>query len=117
MKDFDHFNVLTLTGICLGIHDSPCIVMPFMSNGSLLSYLRKEAADLTVSELADESIVFDTTKQLLSMCLQVAKGMTYLTEKRFVHRDLAARNCMSVIIVCIIIVLYVIFSGYHQILL
>ena len=33
----------------------------------------------------------DSQQKLLSMCLQVAKGMRYLAAKKFIHRDLAAR--------------------------
>ena len=94
MKSFDHLNVLSLIGICLDLGDAPCIVMPFMDEGSLLSYLRRERNNLTVSNIADEEVILDTRKKLLSMCLQVANGMLYLSEKNLVHRDLAARNCM-----------------------
>jgi serine/threonine protein kinase len=49
MSEFDHPNVLKLVGVCLDGGPAPYIVMPFMENGSLLSYLRKER-DVLVSK-------------------------------------------------------------------
>lgn len=46
MLEFDHPNVLTLTGVCLDGGPAPYIVMPFMSNGSLLSHLKKFRKEL-----------------------------------------------------------------------
>jgi serine/threonine protein kinase len=43
MKDFSHVNILTLLGVALDSRQTPCLVMPFMSNGSLCEYLRKES--------------------------------------------------------------------------
>ena len=57
MRNFNHPNVLTLIGVCIDGGPAPYIVMPFMSNGSLLSYLKKERFNLVVTEGADEDVV------------------------------------------------------------
>ncbi|KAG8194716.1 hypothetical protein JTE90_026367, partial [Oedothorax gibbosus] len=80
MKDFDHPNVLHLMGICFE-GSGPSIVLPFMENGDLCSYLKDDTKILLVSNL-------------LQFAMDVAAGMAYLAEKKFVHRDLAARNCI-----------------------
>ena len=45
MLSFDHPNVMTLIGMCLD-RKAPLIIMPFMSNGSVLDYVRKHKHEL-----------------------------------------------------------------------
>ena len=45
-----------ILGICLAAQ-APYIVMPFMANGSLHSYLRKHRAELLISEDEDIDLV------------------------------------------------------------
>ena len=49
MYNFSHSNVLTLRGVCLDGGPAPYIIMPFMANGSLLAYLKKNRKPLVVS--------------------------------------------------------------------
>ena len=56
MKSFVHPHVMGILGICLDGH-VPYIVMPFMANGSLHSYLRKHRAELLISEDEDADLV------------------------------------------------------------
>ena len=58
MKDLRHPNVMTLIGVCLDAGPGVSIVMPFMANGSLLEYLKKERDKICLpdtSELEDVS--------------------------------------------------------------
>ena len=48
MKEFDHPNVLQLCGVCLDGGPAPYIIMPFMTNGSLLSHLKENRETLVV---------------------------------------------------------------------
>ena len=48
MSKFDHPNVLTLNGICLDGGPAPFIIMTFMTNGSLLAYLKKNRTTLVI---------------------------------------------------------------------
>ena len=57
LKHFQHVNVLNLIGVCVEAGPAPYIVMPFMSNGSLLGYLRQEKLALVLSGNMDEEIV------------------------------------------------------------
>ena len=50
MKALNHPNILNLIGVSIDAGESPYIVMPYMANGSLLSYLRKERPNLTIAE-------------------------------------------------------------------
>ncbi|XP_053376681.1 hepatocyte growth factor receptor-like [Mercenaria mercenaria] len=81
MKDFHHNNVMELIGICLGVDKLPLVVLPFMRKGDVLSYIRDVNNQPTVKEL----VVFG---------VDIANGMHYLSQLKFIHRDLAARNCM-----------------------
>ena len=49
MCKFEHQNVLTLNGVCLDGGPAPFIIMPFMANGSLLAYLKKNRNSLVTS--------------------------------------------------------------------
>uniref|UniRef100_A0A8D3D1D4 Receptor protein-tyrosine kinase n=1 Tax=Scophthalmus maximus TaxID=52904 RepID=A0A8D3D1D4_SCOMX len=75
----DHPHLVRLLGVCL----SPTIqlVTQLMPHGCLLDYVH-EHKDNIGSQL------------LLNWCVQIAKGMMYLEERRLVHRDLAARNVL-----------------------
>ena len=71
MKRFDHPNVISLIGVCVDAGPAPYIIMPFMGNGSLLSYLKKHRTELMLSDTADEDIV-SCVRNILHICSVVS---------------------------------------------
>ncbi len=49
MKDFDHPHVMPLIGVCLDAGPGVSMVMPYMANGSLLEYVKKNRNDLKLT--------------------------------------------------------------------
>jgi len=57
MHSLSHPNVMSLTGVCLDTGGGPAVVMPYMDNGSVLHFLRKETKELVPPNDADSGVV------------------------------------------------------------
>ena len=57
MQYFKHPNVMSLIGVCENFCGGPAVVMPFMANGNLLDYLRRERKNLVLDAEAEKSMV------------------------------------------------------------
>ena len=57
MQGFEHPHVFNIIGVCVDAGPAPYIVMPFMANGSLFAYIKKEKKNLVVpNDTADEEL-------------------------------------------------------------
>ena len=57
MSKFDHPNILTLRGVCLDGGPAPYIIMPFMANGNLLTYLKDNRKTLVIASGSEKNEV------------------------------------------------------------
>merc|ERR1719206_985200 len=91
MKRFEHKNIVKLLGVCTR-NEPVYTVMEFMLYGDLKTYLL--ARRHLVNERNREDLDEVSNRRLTSMATDVATGLEYLAELKYVHRDIACRNCL-----------------------
>ncbi|KAH0628373.1 hypothetical protein JD844_009448 [Phrynosoma platyrhinos] len=103
MAEFDNPNIVKLLGVC-AVGKPMCLLFEYMAFGDLNEYLRNRSPrslcslsdnnlDIGIRPSSPNFLALSCTDQLY-IAKQVAAGMAYLSERKFVHRDLATRNCL-----------------------
>ena len=56
MLSFEHTNVMSLIGVCID-GEMPLLIMPFMSNGSVLDFIKRRKVEFLLTSKATEQEV------------------------------------------------------------
>ncbi|KAG7462822.1 hypothetical protein MATL_G00188820 [Megalops atlanticus] len=84
----NHTNVVRLLGLSREA-EPHYMILEYVDLGDLKQFLRISKSKEDKAKPQPIS-----TKQKVSICVQVAQGMEHLSNHRFVHKDLATRNCL-----------------------
>ena len=77
MLSFKHPNVMSLIGLCFD-GDVPLIIMPFMSDGSLLEYVRRNRQHFYLTQQSSQDKV--TLSTHTHLCVQCVYSQTVVAD-------------------------------------
>eukprot|EP00794_Sanderia_malayensis_P011279 gene11279-12459_t len=88
LKKANHRNLLPTMHACIEDGFSPLVILPYMNRGNLKNYMR-------LSRTAEPLSKTLTTRDIVFMAIQIARGLQYLVKRRIFHKDVATRNCVT----------------------
>ena len=78
MQNLEHPHVLNIVGVCVDAGPAPYIIMPFMANGSLLAYIKREKMSVVIlNDAADDELASSYLNTLYRYKVTTIQGNRY----------------------------------------
>ena len=90
MLSFEHPNVMSLVGVCLD-DKMPLLIMPFMSNGSVMEYIKHHKQELLLTSAStDEEVLNGLT--FIDLVTLSCHFLTGTVSKEDMFEDVSPNN-------------------------